>query len=121
MTSVSSKDPLAAMLDNAFTKFDRNRDGRLDREEFQTFDELLTPGLPTDPSGRPLVDEQAVMDHNGDGDVTREEMQTTTVLMPADLTDPTLGKMWDYLSSLKNNPEALRAAAILADEEDVAA
>jgi len=37
--------PLARMLDNAFTKFDANKDGKLNAEEYRSFYESLSPAL----------------------------------------------------------------------------
>ena len=121
MTSVTSKNPLSTMLDNDFSKFDRNNDDALDSEEFQSFNEILKPGIALDANGKPTTDYSIRMDHNSDCMITRQEMETTGVLMPASLTDPTLGKMWDYLSARTDDPAAQAAAAILKENDNAAA
>jgi Ca2+-binding EF-hand superfamily protein len=117
MTSVTSKSPLSAMLGNAFNKYDRNKDGALDSDEFRSFNEILKPGIATDENGKPTIDYDSVMDHDGDGMVTEDEMQSTGVLMPAYLTDPTLDKMWQYLST-RSDRDATAAADILREGGD---
>jgi hypothetical protein len=57
------------------------------------------------------------MDHDRDGMVSQEEMNTPGLLMPADLCDPSLTSMLDYLR-LRQDPLALEAAAILAEVAD---
>lgn len=117
MTTVN---PLSTMLDIAFTKFDRNKDSKLDTTEFQHFYEILKPGIAVDKDNKPLVsagDEFKRMDHNGDGGVTRKEMQTTGVVMPAELSsDGSLDAMLEYLQQ-QASESALMAAKILMDTE----
>ncbi|MET4492165.1 hypothetical protein [Bradyrhizobium sp. LA7.1] len=120
MTSTDKTNPLARMLDNAFTKFDRNKDGKLDTTEFKAFNELLKPGIALDETGKPKVDYNSRMDLDGDHAITREEMHATPVLMPASLSDPSLTAMLTYLHSLQDNPNAAAAAAILAQDDDTA-
>jgi Ca2+-binding EF-hand superfamily protein len=116
MTSVSSsRNALSAMLGVAFNKMDRNKDGALDADEFGSFNEVLKPGIATDENGRPSVDYFSRMDQDADGEVTQQEMHSTGVLMPASLTDPTLGKMWDYLSR-KGDAAAQAAADLIRDD-----
>lgn len=116
-TSTATATQLSQMLNNAFTKFDRDGDDKLNSEEFKNFNEVLKPGLKLDDKGNPTVDMNAKMDHDSDGFVDREEMETTGVLMPADLTDSTLKSMLDYLH-LKVDPAAIRAASILEGDAD---
>ncbi len=112
MTSTSGATELSQMLNNAFTKFDRDGDDKLNSEEFANFNEVLKPGMKLDDKGNPTVDMNAKMDHDSDGFVDRGEMGSTGVLMPANLTDSTLKSMLDYLH-LKVDPAAIQAAAIL--------
>jgi Ca2+-binding EF-hand superfamily protein len=115
VTSVGSFNPLAGMLNNAFSKFDRNGDGKLNAEEFRSFNEILKPGIAVDDDGRPTIDYGTAMDRNADKLITRDEMNATGVLMPAKLTDNSLEAMFNYLLS-KGDPTALAAAAILKPE-----
>lgn len=119
MTSptASTGTQLSQMLNNAFTKFDRDGDDKLNSEEFANFNEVLKPGLKLDESGNPTVDMNAKMDRDGNGFVDRAEMGSTGVLMPANLTDTTLKSMLDYLH-LQIDPAALQAAAILEESPD---
>lgn len=103
--STISNNPLASMLNSAFDKFDRNGDGKLNRAEFESFNEILKPGTATDDLGRPLVNYEENMDQNGDDSVTKDEMNSTTVLMPASLTDSSFSQM---ISTLKSRPERKR-------------
>jgi hypothetical protein len=117
MTTVN---PLSTMLDTAFTKFDRNKDGKLDTTEFQSFYEILKPGIAVDENNKPKISVDAEfkrMDHNGDGGVIREEMQTTGILMPAKLSsDGSLNAMLEYLQQ-QTSESALMAAKLLMDTE----
>lgn len=115
MTTTATQ--LSQMLNNAFTKFDRDGDDKLNSTEFANFNEVLKPGLKLDDKGNPTVDMNAKMDHDGDGFVDRGEMDSTGVLMPADLTDSTLKSMLDHLH-LQLDPAALQAAAILEEGTD---
>jgi Ca2+-binding EF-hand superfamily protein len=117
MTSTSTATQLSQMLNNAFTKFDRDGDDKLNSEEFANFNEVLKPGLKLDDKGNPTVDMNEKMDHDRDGFVSRDEMDSTGVLMPANLTDSTLKSMLDYLH-LQVDPAALQAAAILEGDFD---
>jgi len=120
MTSTSMTNPLIRMLDSAFSKFDQNKDGKLNTAEFNTFSELLKPGIAVDETGKPKVDYSSKMDLDGDHEITREEMHATTVLMPASLTDPSLTMMLNYLNGLQDDPNAAAAAALLAAADDAA-
>jgi Ca2+-binding EF-hand superfamily protein len=112
MTTIGNSNPLSGMLNNAFAKFDKDGDGKLNGEEFKKFNEILKPGIAVDETGAPTVDYSERMDHNSDGAISQEEMSTTGVLMPATLTDPSLKSMLNYLSQ-QTDPLALEAAAIL--------
>lgn len=86
MTPVNRTNPLARMLDTAFDKFDQNKDGKLNADEYKHFYEILTPGIAVDKNGTPAISGQEYrnrMDANADGDVSLAEMQSTGVLMPA--------------------------------------
>jgi Ca2+-binding EF-hand superfamily protein len=115
MTTTAAQ--LSQMLNNAFTKFDRDGDDKLNSDEFANFNEVLKPGLKLDDKGNPTVDMNAKMDHDGNGLVDRAEMNSTGVLMPANLTDSSLKSMLDYLH-LQIDPAALQAAAILDEGSD---
>jgi Ca2+-binding EF-hand superfamily protein len=117
LTSVGSSNPLAGMLNNAFSKFDRNGDGKLNAEEFRNFNEILKPGIALDKDGRPTVDYSTAMDRDADMMITRDEMNSTGVLMPAKLTDDSLQAMFNYLLA-KADSSALAAAAALKPEPD---
>lgn len=112
--TIENLNPLARMLDKAFLKFDQNNDGKLDTEEFKSFNQILLPGTALDANGKPLVDNQARIDADGDGSISREEMDKAPVLMPADLTSDSFSSMIKYLT-LKGDPDALAAAEILKD------
>ena len=119
MTTVGGANPLARMLDNAFGKFDRDKDGKLDGTEFQSFYEVLKAGVALDDKGRPTVSAQDYrdrMDTNSDGGVTLSEMRGTGVLMPADLTDESMKSMLDHLFA-QTTANALAAAQQLAAAE----
>jgi Ca2+-binding EF-hand superfamily protein len=105
------------MLNNAFSKFDRNGDGKLNAEEFRNFNEILKPGVALDKDGRPTVDYSTVMDRDADTTITRDEMNATGVLMPAKLTDDSLEAMFNYLLA-KADSSALATAAALQPEPD---
>ncbi len=81
MTSINNTNPLSQMLNNAFAKLDRNGDGKLNSDEFKTFNEILKPGVATDEQGKPTIDYSERMDHDGDGMVSQNEMNTTGLLM----------------------------------------
>ena len=117
LTSVGSSNPLAGMLNNAFSKFDRNGDGKLNAEEFRNFNEILKPGIALDKDGRPTIDYSTAMDRDADTMITRDEMNSTGVLMPAKLTDDSLQAMFNYLLA-KADSSALAAAAALKPEPD---
>ncbi len=117
MTSIGNSTPLSQMLNNAFAKFDRDGDGKLNSDEFKKFNEILKPSIAVDDSGTPTIDYGERMDHDGSGMVSQEEMNTTGLLMPADLCDPSLKSMLDYLR-LRQDPIALEAAAILVEVSD---
>jgi Ca2+-binding EF-hand superfamily protein len=117
LASVGSSNPLAGMLNNAFSKFDRNGDGKLNAEEFRNFNEILKPGIALDKDGRPTIDYSTAMDRDADTMITRDEMNSTGVLMPAKLTDDSLQAMFNYLLA-KADSSALAAAAALKPEPD---
>jgi hypothetical protein len=117
MTVVGTSNPLAAMLNNAFSKFDKDSNGNLDSQEFTSFNEILKPGIAYDKDGKPLRDMSQDMDHDKNGEISQEEMITTGVLMPAELTDPSLKSMLNYLT-LQDDPLAVQAAALLKEALD---
>jgi hypothetical protein len=117
VTSINNASPLSQMLNNAFAKFDKDGDGKLNSNEFKKFNEILKPGTATEEQGKPTVDYSGRMDHDGDGLLSQDEMNTTGLLMPAALCDSSLKSMRDYLL-LKADPSALEAAALLEDEAD---
>jgi Ca2+-binding EF-hand superfamily protein len=103
MTTINASNPLANMLNNTFDKLDQDQSASLDRGEFKSLYEVLKPGIAADKDGKLLIgeDEEFLrMDHNADGQVSRTEMQSTGVLMPAKLTDDSLGSMIEYLKLL---------------------
>ncbi len=117
MTTINNASPLSQMPNNAFGKFDRDGDGKLNFDEFKAFNEIVKPGIATDEKGKPTIDYSERMDHDGDGLVSQDEMNATGVLMPADLCDPSLKSMLDFLL-LKADPLAIEAASLLKDEGD---
>lgn len=112
MATAADTSPLTQMLNKAFTKFDRNGDNKLTGQELENFDQILMPGVVVDDNGRPKVDMKQRLDHNADGAVERDEMNSTGILMPAEMSDPTLNSLLNYLHA-RNDPAALQAAAIL--------
>ena len=122
MTAINTSNPLTKMLNNAFSKLDRDHSGSLDKGEFGSLYEILKPGIATDKSGKLLVSEAQEfqrMDHNADGKVSQSELDTTDVLMPASLTDDSLGAMLEHLKLL--DTISARAAASLLSAPDPAA
>lgn len=111
------RDPLSQMLNNAFGKFERDGDGKLNSDEFTTFNEILKPGIDTDEQGKPTIDYSERMEHDGDRLIIQDEMNSKGVLMPADLGDPSLKSVLAYLL-LKADPLAIEAAALLKNEGD---
>nr|WP_210300787.1 EF-hand domain-containing protein [Rhizobium rhizoryzae] len=103
------------MLNKAFEKLDRDGDGKLNGDEFKTFNELLKPGIAVNKEGKPTVDYKERMDHDDDGWVSQDEMNSTPLLMPADLCDPSLKSMLDYLL-LKADPSAIEAARLVTED-----
>ncbi|MBB3176358.1 EF-hand domain-containing protein [Variovorax sp. Sphag1AA] len=119
MTTVANANPLTRMLESAFTKFDRDKDGKLNAEEFGAFYEILKPGIALDEKGKPAISEQeyrSQMDGNSDGEVTLSEMEGTGVLMPANLTDESLDSMVQYLLA-QMTTSASSAAGMLAESD----
>jgi len=100
------------MLNNAFTRFDRDRDGTLNSDEFKAFNEILKPGIAVSEDGHPTVDYSQVMDRNANKMITRDEMNSTGVLMPARLTDDNLEAILNHLL-LDGGKSALAAASLL--------
>lgn len=116
--STVSTNPLAAMLNSAFDKFDRNGDGKLNSDEFASFNEILKPGTATDALGRPMINYEENMDQDGDQSVTKDEMDSTTVLMPASLTDSNFSQMISYLKDQTSKQASLAASMLAADQAD---
>ena len=56
MTAPVTGNPLSQMLNNAFTKLDRDGDNKLNADEFADFNQVLMPGLKLDDNGKPTVD-----------------------------------------------------------------
>ncbi|MFC5755662.1 EF-hand domain-containing protein [Rhizobium sp. GCM10022189] len=112
MTTATDTSPLTQVLNKVFTKFDRNGDNKLTGQELENFDQILMPGVAVDDNGRPKVDMKQRLDHDANGAVGRDEMHSTGILMPAEMTDPSLTSLLNYLHA-KNDPAALQAAAIL--------
>ncbi|WP_426239489.1 EF-hand domain-containing protein [Pararhizobium sp. DWP1-1-3] len=81
-------------MNNAFAKFDKDGDGKLNADEFKKFNEILKPGMALDDTGQPAVYYSERMDHDGDGEVSQDEMNTTGVLMPSRLTDSNFRSIW---------------------------
>jgi len=111
--------PLARMLDNAFTKFDADKNGKLNAEEYRSFYEILKPGIAVDENDKLSISEQEYrsrMDGDSDGGVSRTEVQGTGVLMPAELTGESLESMLQYLLT-QTSASALAAANLLAKDE----
>ena len=119
MTTINNASPLSQMLNKAFEKFDRDGDGKLNADEFKKFNEILKPGIAVDKEGKPTIDYSERMDHDGDKLISQDEMNSTPLLMPADLCDPSLKSMLDYLL-LKNDPLAIEAASLLKDDDEEA-
>lgn len=93
MEIMNGADPVSKLLDSAFTRVDRNQDGKLNADEYKSFYEVLKAGVAIDESGAPQITEQDYrgrMDSNSDGEVTRSEMHSVGVLMPADYTENSL-------------------------------
>jgi Ca2+-binding EF-hand superfamily protein len=122
MTAINTSNPLTKMLNNAFSKLDRDQSGSLNRVEFGSLYEVLKPGIAIDKSGKLLVSEAQEfqrMDHNSEGKVSLRELDTTDVLMPANLTDDSVGAMPQHLKLL--DTISAREAASLLSAPDVAA
>jgi Ca2+-binding EF-hand superfamily protein len=119
MSAVNSDNRLSAMLDNAFAKVDRNKDGQLDAQEYKSFYEVLRAGIAVDQNDVAKISDGEYfqrMDHNADGGVTREEMQSTPVLMRADLCDPSLDAMIGWLKDQSTAAASLAARYLAADD-----
>ena len=118
MTTIN---PLANFLNTVFTKMDRNKDGRLDFNEYQSFYEVLKPGLPVDEDGNTTVTANDCfmrMDANRDDGVTRTEVQTTGVIMPAALcSDGSLEAMIEYLTLQISESAAIAASMLMAKDD----
>ena len=118
MSTIDPNDRMNAMLDNVFTRIDRNQDKKLDAEEYKSFYEVLRNGIAMGNDNKPVVSEKEFferMDHNGDGGVSNEEMHSTTFLMRADLCDPSLDNMITWLRE-QSTEAATLAAQLLANE-----
>jgi Ca2+-binding EF-hand superfamily protein len=86
---VNPSSSLPNLLAQAFQRVDASGDGKLNREDFSSFYEVLKAGIAVDGEGTPQISETEYferMDHNRDGVVEESEMQSTGVLMPAELT-----------------------------------
>lgn len=117
MSTIDPNDRMNTMLDNVFTRLDRNQDKKLDAEEYQSFYEVLRNGIAMDKDNKPVVTDKQFferMDHNGDGGVTSEEMHSTPFLMRADLCDPSLDNMIAWLRE-QSTEAATLAAKLLAN------
>lgn len=118
MSTINPNDRMNTMLDNAFSRIDRNQDKKLDAEEYKSFYEILRNGIAIGNNGQPVTSEKQFferMDHNGDGGVSSEEMHSTPFLMRADLCDPSLDNMIAWLREQSTESAAL-AAQLLANE-----
>jgi Ca2+-binding EF-hand superfamily protein len=118
MSTIDTNNRMETMLDNAFSRFDRNQDKKLDSEEYKSFYEILRNGIAMDKNNQPVVSDKQFferMDHNGDGGVSNEEMHSTNFLMRADLCDPSLDKMIAWLRE-QSTEAATLAAQLLASE-----
>jgi len=116
MTSVDFSNPAMSMLNNAFTKFDRNKDGKLSADEFKGFNEVLKPGVAVDAQGKPTIDFSKTMDKDKDGSISRDEMNQTNMLVPAQISDPSLKSTLEFLLS-RHTTDATAAALILQGED----
>lgn len=118
MSTIDTNDNTNVMLEKAFTRFDLNHDNKLDREEYKSFYEILRNGISMDKDNQPTISDRQFfdrMDHNGDGGVTSEEMHSTPLLMRADLCDPSLDNMIQWLKE-QSTQAATLAAQLLAAE-----
>lgn len=117
MTTVN---PLSAVLSNAFSKLDRNKDGNLDRAEFNTFYEVLKPGTACDDEGQLKMtasDYFKRMDADRSGSVTEEEVLASGVVMPSELcSDGSVDALLHYLQQQLSDTAAL-AATMLSEKE----
>lgn len=116
MSTIDPNDRMSTMLENAFTRIDRNQDKKLDAEEYKSFYEILRNGIAMDKDNQPVITDKQFferMDHNGDGGVTSEEMHSTPFLMRADLCDPSLDNMIAWLRE-QSTEAATLAAQLLA-------
>lgn len=118
MTAIN---PLGTLLANAYVKFDRDKDGRLDRGEFQSFHEILKPGIACDEENQPTLtssDYFKRMDANRDGGVTSEEVLSTGVIMPSALCgDGSIDAMLQFLQQQNSETAALATTYLLEKEE----
>ncbi|HZW20858.1 hypothetical protein [Noviherbaspirillum sp.] len=118
MTTIN---PLSTLLGKAFDKLDRDKDGNLNRSEFNLLYEVLKPGVPHDEDNKPLVtssDYFRRMDANNDGVVKKSEVLTCGVLLPAELSsDGSLEAMLKYLQEQTSETAAQAAALLQAEEE----
>jgi len=113
MTAIN---PLSALLSTAFAKLDCNKDGKLDRAEFNSFYEVLKPGTACDEEGQLNMtsnDYFKRMDSNRDGTVTEEEVQDSGVLMPSELcSDGSIDMLLQYLQQQLSETAALAATLL---------
>lgn len=119
MTSIDRTNPLTNMLANAFNKFDKDGDGKLNAQEYRSFYEILKPGIALDEHKQPLISEQdyrARMDADSDGLVSSSEALGATVLMPADLTSESLDSMLQYLVKLGTDNSLAAASSLAAND-----
>jgi hypothetical protein len=118
MSTIDPNNRMETMLDNAFSRFDRNQDKKLDKEEYTSFYEILRNGIAMDKDNKPVISTEQFferMDHNGDASVSNEEMHNTGFLMRADLCDPSLDNMIQWLRE-QSTEAATLAAQLLASE-----
>lgn len=120
MSAIDPNNGMNVMLDKAFARFDRNHDNKLDSDEYKSFYEILKNGIAMDKDNQPVVSNQQFferMDHNGDGGVSSEEMHSTPFLMRADLCDPSLDKMIQWLRDQSTEAATLAAQLLSAEPQ----
>ena len=118
MSIIDTNNRMETMLDNAFDRFDRNQDKKLDGAEYKSFYEILRSGIAMNKDNQPVVSEKQFferMDHDGNGSVDNQEMHSTPFLMRADLCDPSLDAMIQWLRE-QSTEAATLAAQLLATE-----
>lgn len=118
MTSIN---PLTTLLGTTFRKFDCNKDGKLNRAEFNSFYEILKPGTAYDEEGQLKMtsgDYFKRMDANGDRSVSNKEVLDSGVLMPSELcSDGSIDALLQYLQQQVSETAALAASLLLEPAE----